>query len=142
MNKQELAATIWKSANDMRSKIDANEYKDYILGFIFYKFLSDKELEGLLADGWTKEDLKDYLTEDNEDLFKTCRDRYGYFIAYKDLFSSWLDEGSDFDVANVSDALSAFKRNINENHKRVFDKILVFLNSVKLQVLEQKQSVL
>lgn len=129
MNKQELAATIWKSANDMRSKIDANEYKDYILGFIFYKFLSDKELEGLLADGWTKEDLKDYLTEDNEDLFKTCRDRYGYFIAYKDLFSSWLDEGSDFDVANVSDALSAFKRNINENHKRVFDKIFDTLDT-------------
>lgn len=129
MNKQELAATIWKSANDMRSKIDANEYKDYILGFIFYKFLSDKELEGLLADGWTKEDLKDYLTEDNEDLFKTCRDRYGYFIAYKDLFSSWLDEGSDFDVANVSDALSAFKRNINEHHKRVFDKIFDTLDT-------------
>ena len=31
----------------MRSKIEANEYKDYILGFIFYKFLSDKEVEYL-----------------------------------------------------------------------------------------------
>ena len=30
---------IWESANKMRSKIDANEYKDYILGFIFYKYL-------------------------------------------------------------------------------------------------------
>ena len=34
MNKQ-LAAKIWESANKMRSKIEANEYKDYILGFIF-----------------------------------------------------------------------------------------------------------
>lgn len=42
MNKQQLAAKIWQSANKMRSKIEANEYKDYILGFIFYKFLSDK----------------------------------------------------------------------------------------------------
>ena len=42
MNKQQLAAKIWESANKMRSKIEANEYKDYILGFIFYKFLSDK----------------------------------------------------------------------------------------------------
>ncbi|QQG27011.1 N-6 DNA methylase [Pectobacterium carotovorum] len=42
MNKQQLAAKIWESANQMRSKIDANEYKDYILGFIFYKYLSDK----------------------------------------------------------------------------------------------------
>ena len=43
MNKQQLANKIWAAANKMRSKIEANEYKDYILGFIFYKFLSDKE---------------------------------------------------------------------------------------------------
>ena len=33
MNKQQLASTIWQSANQMRSKIEANEYKDYILGY-------------------------------------------------------------------------------------------------------------
>ncbi len=33
MNKQQLAAKIWESANKMRSKIEANEYNDYILGF-------------------------------------------------------------------------------------------------------------
>lgn len=129
MNKQELAARIWKSANDMRSKIEANDYKDYILGFIFYKFLSDKELEGLLADGWEKEDLKEYLVETNEDLFKTCRERYGYFIAYNDLFSTWLEKGSDFDVSNVSDALSRFKRNVNRNHKKVFENIFDTLDT-------------
>ena len=32
MNKQQLSAKIWESANKMRSKIEANEYKDYILG--------------------------------------------------------------------------------------------------------------
>jgi len=42
LNKQQLAAKIWESANQMRSKIEANEYKDYILGFIFYKYLSDQ----------------------------------------------------------------------------------------------------
>ncbi len=42
MNKQQLAAKIWASANKMRSKIEANEYKDYILGFIFYKYLSEQ----------------------------------------------------------------------------------------------------
>ena len=47
MNKQQLASKIWESANKMRSKIEANEYKDYILGFIFYKFLSDKEVKYL-----------------------------------------------------------------------------------------------
>ena len=58
MNKQQLASKIWESANKMRSKIEANEYKDYILGFIFYKFLSDKEMDFLVKDGWTKEDMK------------------------------------------------------------------------------------
>lgn len=54
MNKQQLAAKIWQSANKMRSKIEANEYKDYILGFIFYKFLCDK-LENLLSPkAWNK----------------------------------------------------------------------------------------
>ena len=45
MNKHQLASTIWESANQMRSKIEANEYKDFILGFIFYKYLSERELE-------------------------------------------------------------------------------------------------
>ena len=57
MNKQQLASKIWESANKMRSKIEANEYKDYILGFMFYKFLSDKEIERLTkVDGWAVEE--------------------------------------------------------------------------------------
>jgi len=42
MNKQQLASKIWAAANKMRSNIDADKYKDIILGFIFYKFLSNK----------------------------------------------------------------------------------------------------
>ncbi len=56
MNKQQLANKIWESANKMRSKIEANEYKDYILGFIFYKFLSDKEVEYLKTLDWADEE--------------------------------------------------------------------------------------
>ena len=55
MNKQQLANKIWASANKMRSKIEANEYKDYILGLIFYKFLSDNEVNYLKSIGWTDE---------------------------------------------------------------------------------------
>lgn len=57
MNKQQLANKIWASANKMRSKIEANEYKDYILGLIFYKFLSDNEVNYLKSIGWTDEDI-------------------------------------------------------------------------------------
>lgn len=51
MDKQQLAAKIWESANQMRSKIEANEYKDYILGFIFYKYLSDQQVQLLTKEG-------------------------------------------------------------------------------------------
>ena len=51
----------------MRSKIDANEYKDYILGLIFYKFLSDNEVNYLKNEhGWT-DDYMPYLVEDYSD---------------------------------------------------------------------------
>jgi type I restriction enzyme M protein len=39
MNKQQLASTIWQSANQMRSKIEANEYKDTSSVLLFYKYL-------------------------------------------------------------------------------------------------------
>ena len=53
MNKQQLAAKIWESANRMRGKVDASEYKDFILGFIFYKYLSEKEEQFFLGEGMT-----------------------------------------------------------------------------------------
>ena len=128
MNKQQLASKIWESANKMRSKIEANEYKDYILGFIFYKFLSDKELKYLKENDYEDADIKE-LTEEDEDAVKDIQTSIGYFIAYENLFSTWLEMGSDFDVDNVRTALSAFTRLISESHKKVFNKIFDTLQS-------------
>lgn len=117
MNKQQLAQKIWASANQMRSKIEANEYKDYILGFIFYKYLSDKEIKFLKENDYDDELLKTVSEEDDETV-KWVQENIGYFIAYKDLFSTWLSMGKDFDVSNVRDALSAFSRLISNTHKQ------------------------
>lgn len=122
MNKQQLASRIWESANKMRSKIEANEYKDYILGFIFYKFLSEKEEEYLKKLGVTDEDME-YITEEDEETVNHARKNIGYFISYENLFSTWLKMGKDFSVDNVRTALSAFSRLIGDEHKKVFDKI-------------------
>lgn len=122
MNKQQLASKIWASANRMRSKIEANDYKDYILGFIFYKFLSDKEEAFLKKNDWVEADLPE-LTEEDEETVRYCQQQLGYFISYENLFSTWLKKGRDFDVSNVRDALSAFNRLISETHKKVFSKI-------------------
>lgn len=122
MNKQQLAAKIWESANKMRSKIEANEYKDYILGFIFYKFLSEKEVKYLKENDWTDEYLPE-LTEEDTETVESVQKNLGYFISYNNLFSTWLAKGSDFSVQDVRDALSAFSRLINATHKKVFEGV-------------------
>lgn len=123
MNKQQLAAKIWQSANAMRSKIEANEYKDYILGFIFYKFLSDSEEQFLLKNQMERKDFAAVLVEDDRDLVTFVQGDLGYFIEYKHLYSTWLASGADFNVGDVRDALSAFERNISPTHKALFGGI-------------------
>ena len=128
MNKQQLAAKIWQSANQMRSKIEANEYKDYILGFIFYKYLSDVLEEFAIDNDFSAEDIKQ-LAEDDEETVSFFRGGIGYFIAYEHLFSTWIKRKSDFDVSQVRDALSAFGRLIHPDHKRLFDGIFKTLET-------------
>lgn len=120
MNKQQLANRIWESANRMRSKIEANEYKDYILGFIFYKYLSDTEVKWLKENDFTDEDIR---TLDDFETVKYVQDNLGYFISYENLYSTWINMGNDFSVSNVTDALSAFSRLISPTHKQVFENI-------------------
>jgi type I restriction enzyme M protein len=128
MNKQQLAAKIWESANQMRSKIEANEYKDYILGFIFYKYLSDKEIQFCKKEDFTEEDIK-ALSEEDEETVNYIKRNIGYFIAYDDLFTTWIDLGKDFSVDNVRTALSAFNRLISPAHKKLFDEIFDTLHT-------------
>lgn len=134
MNKQQLANKIWSSANKMRSKIDANEYKDYILGLIFYKFLSDNEVNYLKTEHeWTDEYLpylvEDYSNPDMEKLIGDCKDHIGYFIEYKYLFSTWLKPDVSFSVSDLSAALNRFDGLISDKFKGVYEKIFITLQA-------------
>lgn len=58
-NKQILEQKLWDIANTLRGRINADEYRNYILGFIFFKYLSEKQhlyANSLLAE----EDVKEY----------------------------------------------------------------------------------
>lgn len=112
----------------MRSKIEANEYKDYILGFIFYKFLSDKEEDFLKENDWEEEDFVE-LTEEDEETVDFCKKNLGYFISYDNLFSTWIKNDKTFTAGNVTDALSAFDRSIDESHRKVFERIFETLQT-------------
>lgn len=124
MNKQQLANRIWASANNMRNKIDANEYKDYILGLIFYKFLSDTEVKYFKEIcGWEDDELSE-LVENYEDdnmqkAIAECQEYIGFFIEYKYLFSTWLND-INFSVQTLSEALSNFERLLSANYAPVY----------------------
>ena len=127
MNKQQLANRIWASANNMRNKIDANEYKDYILGLIFYKFLSDTEVKYFTeVCDWEEGELCE-LVENYEDInmknaIAECQEHIGFFIEYKYLFNTWLNDTS-FSVQTLSEALSNFERLMSENYASVYEGI-------------------
>lgn len=128
MNKQQLANRIWESANKMRSKIAADQYKDYILGFMFYKFLSDREVQYLKKQDWTDEYLQ-YLDESDTETVESIRKNIGYFIPYEHLFSTWIAQGKDFTADKVTVALSSFSRLINSTHEVVFKNIFKTLET-------------
>lgn len=128
MNKQELASKIWESANRMRSKIEASEYKDFILGFIFYKFLSEQQLRFCLDNDFEQEDIE-ALSEDDPETVQYIQQNIGYFISYEHLYSTWIKKGIDFEISDVRDALSSFSRLVNKAHRRVFDGIFETLQT-------------
>ncbi|QRP18920.1 type I restriction-modification system subunit M [Corynebacterium striatum] len=123
MDKRQLASRIWESANTMRSKIEAQEYKDYILGFIFYKFLSDQVEQLMYANDVGPDELAEVLVEDDPETVEFVQRKLGYFISYNNLHSTWRTAGSDFNVSDVRDALAAFDRLILPSRSHVFKDI-------------------
>lgn len=123
MNKQELAAKIWAGANQLRGSVSASNYKDYMLGFIFYKYLSEKEVKYLKESlKFKDEELKEAVEEDQE-LVVNCQNNLGYFISYEHLYSTWLDKDTEYTIQNVHKGLSAFNRLIAQNYKKVYEGI-------------------
>ncbi len=139
MNKQELASRIWESANQMRSKIEAHEYKDYILGFIFYKYLCEKEEQLAYENKCSKEEIRS-LSENDQEVVDFFQNNLGYFISGENLFSTWIELGNKLDISNVRDALSAFNRLISPNHQKLFSGLLDTLETGLSKLGENAQT--
>ena len=134
LTKQELAGKVWAAANDLRGSIKQEDYKDFILGLMFYKFLSEREIETIKEDeGYNideempEDEIKEYLSYDRakEDIVKTL----GYCIEYEDLFSTWIKNDKDFSVKSVSDAIFNFNTSINDSYKHVYEDIFKVLTN-------------
>ncbi|MCE5037566.1 type I restriction-modification system subunit M [Staphylococcus auricularis] len=106
----ELHKHLWNIANELRGNMDASEFRNYILGLIFYRFLSEKAEEEV-AEALADEDV-DYeeAWEDDEyreDLKEELLDNVGYYIEPQDLFSTMVKEieNQTFDIEHLSQAI-------------------------------------
>ena len=93
-NKKQLEQQLWNIANTLRSNMDADEFRDYILGFIFYKYLSEKmhayANKLLIHDGIDYLDIKESSNEGAQYLElinKEALNSLGYFLQPTELFS-------------------------------------------------------
>lgn len=110
---QNLETKLWAVADVLRGTMDANEFKNYILGFIFYKYLSEKiELRltnELKQDGLTFEQA--YAKDEfKEDLRQEAIENLGYFIEPQDLFSNLVKQASVGDEDLIQNVERAFKK--------------------------------
>ncbi|MGE7887758.1 type I restriction-modification system subunit M [Bacillus cereus] len=139
----ELHKKLWAMANDLRGQMDAYEFKDYILGLIFYRYLSEKvesRANSLLAEdelsfveAWENEEYR-------EDLQEYLINELGYVITPQYLFSTFVKEielgaNSNFDIEMLQNGVKAIEASTmgadsQEDFENLFDDM--DLNSSKL----------
>ncbi|TFJ92540.1 type I restriction-modification system subunit M [Lentibacillus salicampi] len=117
----EIKRRLWDGANNLRGSMDASQYKDYMLGLMFYKFLSDKTLETFVKTSGTKgteaEIVQAYqkaYESYGDNLIKMIQNVLGYYVLPHHLYQTWLKdirEGS-FELEKVSESLQSFERTV------------------------------
>jgi len=119
---EDIKRRLWDGANELRGSMDASRYKDYMLGLMFYKFLSDRTLEIFkynagLADASERELVIEYKKAKElygEQIEKMIQGTLDYYVAPEYLYQSWLidiEEGK-FELQKVTDSLNHFERTI------------------------------
>lgn len=147
----QLEQQLWASADILRGKMDASEYKNYLLGLVFYKYLSDLELRAVYEEDNGSVDeypsrekqlevLTEWFEDEPEDLRQIMNIKIGYFIEPKYLFYNLQKSASNYDF-QISDLQNAFLElsKQGERFNGLFDD--VDLNSTKLGSNAQQRNV-
>ncbi|MGA3439359.1 type I restriction-modification system subunit M N-terminal domain-containing protein, partial [Lactiplantibacillus plantarum] len=107
----ELQKRLWAVANDLRGNMDASEYRNYILGLIFYRFLSEK-VENYANELLQDDDVDFADAEQDADLMQDLKDEVidvlGFFIEPRYLFTTMVKKinAGDFDVEMLQNAIN------------------------------------
>ncbi|MCF8223504.1 MAG: type I restriction-modification system subunit M [Bacteroidales bacterium] len=159
-HKRQLEQQLWNIANTLRGKMDADEFRDYILGFIFYKYLSEKMR--LYANEILKEDKISYMdikenTETGQQYLEAIREesleKLGYFLKPSELFSQIAKRGngngkseSNFIIEDLGNILTSIEQStMGTESEEDFDHLFedLDLNSTKLgKTVDQKNEVI
>ena len=108
----ELAKQLWSIANEFRGNMDASEFKNYILGLIFYRYLSERT-EDYILDLLRDEGIssKDALAnpEYAEVIKGWSMEHLGYFIEPKHMWGTMMDNigGGTFSIEDLEKAVNA-----------------------------------
>lgn len=119
-----MQSQIWNMLNELRGKIEPSEYKNYVFGLMFYKFLSDKQERYVLDNPIDFDELDVFAAwdEDQVTVIDTLQHEIGYYIQPSELYSQFVksvDAGS-FSLIAFSDAVTHFNGQILDidNDKR------------------------
>lgn len=131
---QELATKLWAIANELRGNMDASKFKNYILGVIFYRYLSEKTenyMNELLKDDGIS--YKDALKDEKyaETVKKWSIEHLGYVIEPGYLWNSLIDEinGKEFSIEHFEKAISSLVAStIGQDSEIAFDKLFDDMN--------------
>ena len=147
----ELNNQLWASADILRGKMDAGEYKNYLLGLVFYKYLSDQELRavyeeehGKVLEYPSREEqfigFMEWYNEDAADIKDIISLKLGYFIAPDYLFYTLRKKSDEYNL-QISDLQNAFIElgRQGEHFMGLFDD--VDLTSTKLGANAQQRNV-
>lgn len=146
-----LEQQLWAAADILRGKMDASEYKNYLLGLVFYKYLSDSELRevyeqenGQTADFPARsvqyQTLMDWFEEDQKSLTEVTQLQKGYFIKPSQLFYTYRQQADRYEF-NLTDLQAGFNEleRQGDQFKGLFADI--DLNSTKLGSNAQQRNV-
>ena len=138
---QEITSQIWEMANRLRSNMDASEYRNYILGFMFYRYLSEHQEQRMvqndLIDVEEGQSVNDAYVEqasgdDLNDYLEELADSLGYAIAPQYTWQTIVDKVNDNSIApsDFQDMLDSFNHNVdlNKNAKQDFHGVFADMN--------------